>query len=96
MRPPDVGAPDEAVAAAAGREDGTGDAEIVAAERQRVAAHDQAIANLRARAATKRITLHVLDAGDGLELLFVWCGLSKCHHSIDAAAIWLDHIGASR
>lgn len=95
MGAPNVDAPG-AVTAAPGRgEQGTADAaDCAAIERQRVAAHDQRLAQIRARASTKGFTLHAYEH----ELVFVWCGLSKALPSADLeiAERWLDHVGAPR
>jgi len=68
------------------------DEPIVAGERLRVTANDNAIANLRRRAAAKGITLHILPG----ELLFCWAGLTKGLIGVEAASAWLDHVGAPR
>lgn len=68
------------------------DAGMVAAERERVTTRDALIADCRRRAALRGITMHVF----GAELFFTWAGLSKSLQSPEAAAIWLDHVGAPR
>lgn len=70
----------------------TADAGMVAAERERVTKRDALIAECRRRAQLKGIGMHVF----GNELFFHWAGLSKSLQSPEAAAIWLDHIGAPR
>ena len=74
------------------KDQGTADGAIVAAEHARVTAVDAQIAECRRRAAAKGMTLHVLTG----ELLFAWCGLTKALPDVDAAARWLDHVGAPR
>jgi hypothetical protein len=81
----------------AGKQDATTalpfDQAAAAIERDRVAARDALITDLRRRAAVRRYTLHVLDSG---ELLFAWSGLSKLLADPEAAARWLDHCGVPR
>jgi hypothetical protein len=104
MRPPDMEAPGPVGGTTAGREEWTTDSghattpapfdqDEAAAERERGAARDAQIADLRRRAASRRYTLHVLDSG---ELMFTWAGLNKTLPDARSAARWLDHCGVPR